>query len=141
MLYPTFSEFMMAAVNRAEPTISKHKTLPMKLTTIVLGIIEKGWGVFTATANLLKLGIVAFLAALAVFLVSGVGLVVIAILAVAGFAAREGMKYLYDNKWFSLAILKVGNEVKAEYESSRYDDDAVSRLLERTADRLIEECK
>lgn len=141
MLYPSFSDFMTAAIKRAEPSIGANRTLPMKLTTIVLGIIEKGWWAFTATANLLKLGIFAFLAALTVFFISGAGIIVIAILAVAGFAARDGMKYLYENKWFSLAILKVGNEVKSEYESSKYDDAAVSRLLERTAERLIEECK
>lgn len=141
MLYPSFSDFMTAAIKRAEPSIGANRTLPMKLTTIVYGLIEKGWGVFSSTATLLKLGIVAFIAALAAFLISGVGLIVIAVLAIAGFAAREGMKYLYDNKWFSLAILKVGNRVKGEYESSKYDDNAVSLLLERTANLLIEECK
>lgn len=141
MLYPSFSDFMAAAIRRAEPTIGAHRALPMTLITIVYGLIEKGWNVFTSTASLLKLGIVAFFAALAAFVVSGIGIIVVAVLALAGFAAYEGMKYLYKYKWFSLAILKVGNEVKAEYESSKYDDAAVTRLMERTANRLIEECK
>ena len=141
MLYPSFSDFMTAAIKRAEPSIGANRTLPMKLTTIVYGLIEKGWGVFSSTATLLKLGIVAFVAALAAFLISGVGIIVVAILALAGFAAYEGMKYLYDNRWFSLAILKVGKKVKSEYESSKYDDNAVSLLLERTAKLLVEECK
>lgn len=141
MLYSNFSDFMTAAIKRAEPLIGSQRALQMKLTTIVYGLIEKGWGVFTSTATLLKLGAIAFVAALAAFIVSGVGIIVVAILAIAGFGAYEGMKYLYANKWYPLAILKVGNKVKPEFETSKYDDYAMSRLLEKATEMLINECK
>ena len=141
MLYSSFSDFMIEVIKRAEPSIGAQRALQMKLTTIVYGLIEKGWGVFTSTATLLKLGAFAFVAALAAFIVSGVGIIVVAVLAIVGFGAYEGMKYLYANKWYPLAILKVGNEVKPEFESSKFDDVAMSRLLEKTAEMLINECK
>lgn len=141
MLYSTFSEFMLEAIRRAESSIGSYRALPMKLTTIVYSLIERDWFVFTSTAAILKLGAFAFIAALAAFLITGVGLIVAAILALAGFAAYEGMKYLYGNRWYPLAILKIGNRVKPEFESSKYDDVAVSRLLARTSEMLINECK
>lgn len=141
MLYSTFSDFMTAAIKRAEPQIGSYRSLQMKLTTIVYGLIEKGWGVFTSTAKLLTLGAIAFVAAIAAFIATGIGLLVVAVLALVGFGAYEGMKYLYANKWYPLAILKVGNRVKPEYELSKDDDSAVSRLLDKTVELLIDECK
>lgn len=38
-------------------------------------------------------------------------------------------------------ILRVGNEVEVEYLSSKHDDATISRLLERTADKLRKECR
>lgn len=140
MLYSTFSEFMEEAIHRAESRINPSQALPMKIITIVYRLIERGWNVFSTTATLLKLGTIAFVAALAAFVISGVGIIVVAILAVVGFSAYEGMKYLYANKWYPLAILKVGTNVKSEYDSCKYDDYAVSQLLERAVEMLIREC-
>ncbi len=132
---------MTDVIKHAEPSIGSMKSLQMKLTAIVYGLIEKGWSVFSTTATLLKLGAIAFVAALAAFLISGVGIIVVAVLAFVGYGAYEGMKYLYDNKWYPLAILKVGNKVKPEFEASKYDDYAMSRLLEKATEMLINECK
>lgn len=141
MLYYTFPEFMLAAIQRAEPRINETHVLQIGLTAIVCGLIEKGWSVFVATATLLTLGAFAFAAALAAFLISGVGVIVIAVLALVGFGAYEGMKFLYANKWFPLAILNVGKNVKPEFEACKYDDSAVSRLLDRTVEMLVSECR
>lgn len=40
MLYPSFSDFMTAAIRRAEPTIGAHRALPMTLITIGKIIIK-----------------------------------------------------------------------------------------------------
>ena len=141
MLYPEFSDFMTAAVRRAEPRIGETRALQMRLTTIIYSLLDKGWNVFSTTAGLLTLGAIAFVAAIAAFIATGIGLLVVAVLALVGFGAYEGMKYLYANKWYPLAILKVGNRVKPEYELSKDDDSAVSRLLDKTVELLIDECK
>ena len=141
MLYPEFSDFMTAAVRRAEPRIGETRALQMRLTTIIYSLLDKGWNVFSTTAGLLTLGAIAFVAAIAAFIATGIGLLVVAVLALVGFGAYEGMKYLYANKWYPLAILKGGNRVKPEYELSKDDDSAVSRLLDKTVELLIDECK
>lgn len=141
MLYSTFSDFMIEAIRRAEPRIESYRVIQMQLATIIYGLIEKGWSVFSATATLLKLGAIAFVAALAAFVVSGIGIITVAVLAIVGFGAYEGMKYLYANKWYPLAILKVGSAVKPEYEFCKYSDDDVSQLLDRTVEMLIRECR
>lgn len=141
MLYPEFSDFMTAAVRRAEPRIESSRAIQMRLATIVYNLLEKGWGVFSTTAGLLTLGAIAFVAAIAGFIATGIGVVVVAVLAIAGFGAYEGLKFLYENKWYPLAIWKVGKQVKPEYESCKYNDEDVFRLVERAADMIVNECK
>ena len=140
MLYPEFSDFMTAAVRRAEPRIDETRALQMRLTTIIYSLINKGWNVFSTTAGLLTLGAIAFVAAIAAFIATGIGVIVVAVLALAGFGAYEGLKYIYANKWYPLAIWKVGKQVKPEYESCKYNDAEVSNLLERTAEMIVNEC-
>ena len=89
----------------------------------------------------MTLGVIAFVAAIAAFIATGIGVIVVAVLAIAGFGAYEGLKYLYANKWYPLAIWIVGKRVKPEYESCKYNDTEVSNLLERTADMIVNECK
>lgn len=141
MLYPEFSDFMTAAVRRAEPRIESSQAIQMRLATIVYNLLEKGWGVFSTTAGWLTLGAIAFVAAIAGFIATGIGVIVVAVLAIAGFGAYEGLKFLYANKWYPLAIWKVGKQVKPEYELCKYNDTEVSRLLEKTADMIVKECR
>lgn len=141
MLYPEFSDFMIAAVRRAEPRIGETRALQMRLTTIIYSLLDKGWNVFSTTAGLLTLGVIAFVAAIAAFIATGIGVIVVAVLAIAGFGAYEGLKFLYANKWYPLAIWIVGKRVKPEYEECKYNDNEVSRLLDRTADMIVNECK
>ena len=141
MLYSNFSDFMAEAIHRSEKEIMSLRNFENKLTLIVYGLMAKGWKVFFSTVSLLKLGIIAFLAVLSAFIISGVGIVAVAVLAAVGFGAYEGMKYLYKNKWYPLAILKVGSVVKSEYESNKYDDSSVSLLMDRTVEMIIRECE
>lgn len=49
------------------------------------------------------------------------------------------LKFVYP---IAYDILRVGNEVEVEYYvSSKHGDATISRLLERTADRLRKECR
>lgn len=56
MLYSTFSDFMIESIRRTEPKIESSRVIQKQLATIIYGLIEKGWSVFSATATLLKLG-------------------------------------------------------------------------------------
>jgi len=141
MLYPDFSDFMTAAVRRAEPRIGSTRALHIRLTTIIYNLLDKGWNVFSTTAGLLTLSAIAFVVAIAAFIATGIGVIVVAVLAIAGFGAYEGLKFLYANKWYPLAIWIVGKRVKPEYEKCKYYDDQVSLLVESTADMIVNECK
>ena len=141
MLYPDFSDFMTAAVRKAESRIESSRAIQVRLATIVYNLLEKGWGVFSTTAGLLTLGAIAFVAAIAAFVATGVGVIVVAVLAIAGFGSYEGLKFLYANKWYPLAIWKVGKQVKPEYELCKYNDDEVSHLVDKTADMIVNECR
>ncbi len=131
MLYFAFSDLMTEAIHGPEPRIESSRVIQMQLATIIYRQIEMGWAVFSATASLLKLGAIVFVATLSAFIVSGIGIIAVAVLAIVGFGAYEGKKYLYAKKWYPLSILMIGSVVKPECESYRFNDDDVSQLLVR----------
>ena len=137
MLYSTFKDFMIAATIRALPKVREKRSIPDNVYNLVKDILDKGWSVFVTVCALLALGIVAFVAAIAAFISTPVGIIVVAVLAAAGYGAYEGLKLLYRYRWFPLAIWRTGQEVKPDYERKCNDDSEIRTLLANTIDKIV----
>lgn len=136
-MYTTFTDFMMAATVRALPKVRQSMSIPDNVFNIVKQILESGWITFAAVCALLALGAVAFSVALASFLLTPAGLIVVAILAAAGYGAYQGLKLLYEFRWFPIAIWRTGLEVKSDFEHHKGDSAYQHDLLIKTVDMIV----
>ena len=136
-MYTTFTNFMMAVTVRSLPKVRQSMNIPDNVFSIVKQLLESGWITFAAVCALLALGAVAFSVALASFLLTPAGLVVIAILAAAGYGAYQGLKLLYKFRCFPIAIWRTGLEVKSDYEHHKNDPTYQHDLLIKTVDMIV----
>ena len=93
--YNDYGEFMVAVLNEADYKCHRNAYGSLvklfglsganeKLIPIMITIFEIGWPAFKATCALLILGPIAFIGALAAFIVGGIGAIIVAALAIYG---------------------------------------------------------
>lgn len=118
---------------------TKKTTLNSTVVVIMTTIMAKGWTLFAATSKLLRLGAVAFAAALVAFLGTGVGLLVALALVAAGFVAREAILLLYENRSFVLAVWRTGKKYKHTFEYVKDNPEQVEMLRGKITQEILEQ--
>jgi amino acid transporter len=140
-MYSSFSDFIIKALKKALPEIRHSRNIPDDVIKIVCALLIRGWWVFAAVCAILALGAVAFVIAIGAFFGTGAGIIAAAVFVAAGYGAYRGIKYLYEYRWFPLAVWAVGKLVKPEYDNHASDDSYISALFARTVKMIIERCK
>lgn len=102
---------------------------------IITTILNVGWPAFVAVCGLLILGPIAFVAALTAFSIGGIGVIVIAALAIYG--GVQAIKLLYKYKSTPLAIYEVGKNYKYEFDKHKGDSLYIDNLIDRASNDII----
>lgn len=130
---PSFGEFMTEVVNRADkisfeksgrPLSDKYEA-PSTILKMIGAVTNAGWGAFNALSGLMSnVSYFAFAAALAVFVISPIGLIVVGALVYWG--GKESLKLLYHNKGVVDAVKQIGDRYEVPYQScineAEYDE-------------------
>lgn len=131
--YNNFAVFMAEAVKNTKERVL-DQSLNAKVLIIIHDILDGvGWGGFTLVCGILGLGIVAFSLALGTFFISPVGLVIVAM------GGGIVMWTLWRNKKLPLAVKKIGDRYKPEWEKAYGDEAQVDKLLKEVEDALFRE--
>lgn len=119
---PSFGEFMTEVVNRADnmsfeksgrPLSDKYEA-PSTILKMIGAVTNTGWTSFSALSGLLSnASYFAFAAALAVFVISPVGLIVVGALVYWG--GRESIKSLYNNRTLVADVKTVGDKYENRF--------------------------
>lgn len=127
--YESFAAFMAVVVNDSKHRIESGTY--GEAWGLVASILEKvGWVGFCVICGLLALGAIAFGVSLPVFLASPVGLIIVAL------GGGAIMWKLWRNKKLPLAVKKVGDYYKSQYESAAGDHYKIDQLQDRVANAL-----
>ena len=140
---------MIDVVDTANSTINLEELFDLtslEVVKIILKLLVAGWLIFNAVVLLLSLAFPAFLAALASFSLTPLG---VAVLAIFGVSMVAIMRLLYKNRQLPIAIKKVGDSNKEKYYSIRaeYANDIpvlvreIDGLLFKAVDDLIARAK
>lgn len=114
--YTSFDKFMLEVV---EAVHKQHDLAilfgfdsPEMVVAVTLQLLQAGWWLFLGVVALLVLSPLAFGAALATFVMTPIGLAVVAIL---GTATLPLIRTLYQHKILPLAIKEIGEQYKPIY--------------------------
>lgn len=139
--YNDYGEFLQEVVNTAnrKSDIPLYRLYGVENDTVgmILSVLGVGWIPFAAMTSLFGLALVAFLAALAVFIITPVGVVVIAALVLWG--GKNAIRILYDNKALPIAIKTIGDKYKDRFDSHMEECAYIDGLMDEAANELIRE--
>lgn len=137
-----FSSFMTSVITRANEisleksgrTLEENYRAPSSILKMINSVLKAGWTPYTALVKLLSnASYFTFAAALAVFIVTPIGAVVIAALVYWGGA--DSIKTIYCHKRIALDVEKIGqqyqtniNETTAQEETNRKIEEAALNL-------------
>lgn len=134
----TFGEFMAEVVNRADkisfeksgrPLSDKYEA-PSTILKMIGAISNTGWTSFSALSGLVgNASYFAFAAALAVFIISPVGLIVVGALVYWG--GKESLKLLYDNRTLIEDVQAIGDRYEVRFRD--YSSDSEREALANQA--------
>lgn len=135
---PTFGEFMTEVVNRADklsfeksgrPLSDKYEA-PSTILKMIEAVTNAGWTPFSALAGLLEItSYFAFAAALAIFTISPIGIIVIKALTYWG--GSDSLKSLYNNRTLARDIKTIGD--RYEYRFKKCSSDSERETLANQA--------
>lgn len=138
--YNEYGVFLQEVVNTAErkSDIPLYRIYGVENDTLgmILSVLGVGWIPFAAMTSLFGLVLVAFLAALAVFVITPVGLIVVAALVMWG--GQNAIRILYDNKALPIAIKAIGDKYKDRFDSHVDEYAYINKLIDEAADDLIQ---
>ena len=126
----SFGEFMAEVVNRADKisfdssgrTLSDKYEAPSTILKMIGAVANTGWSSFSALSGLLSsASYFAFAAALAIFIVSPIGLVVVGALVYWG--GKESLKLLYNNRTLVEDVKKIGDRYEIRFKDCRSDSE------------------
>lgn len=126
----TFGEFMTDVVNRADRisierngcSLSDRYEAPSTVIKMIGAVANAGWTPFAGLAELLSnTSYFAFAAALALFVVSPIGLVVVGALVYWG--GKDSIKVLYNNRKMVNDVKVIGDKYEARYNSCSSDGE------------------
>lgn len=142
MYKDNFGEFMTEVVNRADKIsfersgrpISDKYEAPSTILKMIGAVSNTGWEPFSAMSALLSnASYFAFAAALAVFVISPIGLVVVGALVYWG--GKDSLKLLYSNRPMIDAIKKLGDRYEPRFNQCSTDEE-YDRLATEAANDL-----
>lgn len=141
--YDKFEDFMQSVINEADSkcrsrfdqSLADAYRVNMATVTAVLKIIDSGWWVFAALVAILVLGPLGFGAALAAFVSTPAGMIVVGVLAVGGGVAA--IRTIYKNRVLPIAVKETGEKYKSDFENHINQYSYIDSLIERAADTLI----
>lgn len=119
-----FGEFMADVVNRAERisierngcSLSDRYDAPSTIIKMIGAVVNAGWAPYSGLAGLLSTAsYFAFAAALALFVVSPIGLVVVGALVYWG--GKDSIKVLYNNRKMVKDVKVIGDKYESRYNS------------------------
>ena len=137
--YNEYGVFIQEVVNTAEKnsSIPLYRLYGVENETIgmVLAVLQKGWIPFSSMTSLFGLALIAFVAALAAFVITPIGVVVIAALIYWG--GKDAIRILYRNKTLPIAIKAVGDRYKERFDSHVNEQRYIDSLINEAAEDLI----
>lgn len=138
----TFGEFMTEVVNRADkisfekcgrPLSDKYEA-PSTILKMIGAVSNTGWTSFSALANLLvNASYFAFAAALAVFVISPVGLIVVGALVYWG--GKDSLKLLYSYRSLVEDVKSIGDKYETLFKECSTDEE-LDNLTNLAAEEL-----
>lgn len=141
--YNKFEDFMQSVINEADrkckvrfgKSLADAYDVNMTTVTSMLKIINSGWWVFVALVAILVLGPLGFGAALAAFVATPAGAIVVGVLAVGGGVAA--IRTIYKNRVLPIAVKNTGEMYKSDFESHINQTSYIDSLIDRASDTLI----
>lgn len=138
----SFGEFMTEVVNRADkisfeksgrPLSDKYEA-PSTILKMIGAISNTGWTSFSALSGLLgNASYFAFAAALAVFIISPVGLIVVGALVYWG--GKESLKLLYNNRTLVEDVKAIGDKYENRFNGCTTEEEQ-DKLINEAAEEL-----
>lgn len=137
--YNEYGVFMQEVVNTAEKSsstpLSSLYGVESDTVGMVLSVLGKGWVPFASMTSIFGLALISFVAALAAFVITPIGVVVIAALIYWG--GKDAIRILYYNRTLPLAIKAVGDTYKERFDSHVNEQRYIDSLINEAADDLI----
>lgn len=138
----SFGEFMTEVVNRADkisfeksgrPLSDKYEA-PSTILKMIGAVSNTGWTPFSALSGLLgNASYFAFAAALAVFIISPIGLIVVGALVYWG--GKESLKLLYNNRALVEDVKAIGDKYENRFNECTTEVDQ-DKLINEAAEEL-----
>lgn len=138
----TFGEFMTEVVNRADkisfeksgrPLSDKYEA-PSTILKMIGAVSNTGWTSFNALSGLLgNASYFAFAAALAVFIISPIGLIVVGALVYWG--GKDSLKLLYNNRTLVEDVKTIGDKYENRFIECSTEEEQ-ERLINQAAEEL-----
>lgn len=138
----TFGEFMAEVVNRADkisfeksgrPLSDKYEA-PSTILKMIGAISNTGWTSFNALTKLLSnASYFAFAAALAVFVISPIGIIVVGALVYWG--GKDSLKLLYNNRTLVEDVKTIGDRYENRFKQCTSDEEQ-NHLANQAAQEL-----
>lgn len=140
--YDSFEIFMVEVINKANEISNLNDLFDVKyeaLISILKKIIEiGGWWAFAGLCTLLALGPFAFGASVGSFLLTPVGVVIVAVL---GITAAMVIRQIYRNRELPLAIKIIGEKYQHKWKSANGDRNRVDSLFKDAVTDLLKSGK
>lgn len=141
-LIKDFGEFMTVVVNRADkisfeksgrPLSDKYEA-PSTILKMIGAVANTGWPSFSELSKLLSsASYFAFAAALAIFIVSPIGLIVVGALVYWG--GKESLKLLYNNRTLVEDVKTIGDRYEVRFKDCNFDSER-DTLANQAAEEL-----
>lgn len=138
----TFGEFMTEVVNRADgisfeksgrPLSDKYEA-PSTILKMIGAVSNTGWTSFSAMSKLLgNASYFAFAAALALFIIRPIGLIVVGALVYWG--GKDSLKLLYSNRTLVEDVKAIGDKYENRFNECFTEEDQ-ERLIYQAAEDL-----
>lgn len=138
----SFGEFMTEVVNRADkisfensgrPLSDKYES-PSTILKMIGAVSNTGWASFSALSGLLgNASYFAFAAALAVFIISPIGLIVVGALVYWG--GKESLKLLYNNRTLVEDVKTIGDMYEIRFNECTTEEEQ-DKLINEAAEEL-----
>lgn len=138
----TFGEFMTEVVNRADKIsfeksgrpLSEKYEAPSTILKMIGAVSNTGWHSFSALSGLLdNASHFAFAAALAVFVISPIGLIVVGALVYWG--GKDSLKLLYNNRTLVEDVKNIGDKYEIRFNECSTEEEQ-ERLINQAAEDL-----
>ena len=142
-IYYSFNDFMNQVIKKADDISRQNHNRGLEelfdvsraTFDAVAKLIKAGWYVFMGVMVLMAFGYFGFLAAIAGFLLTPIGLIVAAIF---GAAAVATLKKMYDDKILPNAVRDVGEQYKRRWNNANGNFTIIDNLLNQAANDLYQ---